>query len=114
MTTFQKQFTLVALLLVFLIALASQGFSKGKSKELPFTRDTSFYTKNIVLIQGLDSLKYINKQPRFVSITSGIVYINSIKQSNSKVTCTKSKIKIVSSNDLGILVITGSKPKTKE
>ena len=114
MTTFQKQFSFTAILLICLIALASQEFSKGRSKELPFTRDTSFYTKNIVLIQGLDSLKYINKQLKFVSITSGIVYINSIKQSNSKITYTKSKIKIVSSNDLGILIITGTKAKTKK
>ncbi len=121
MTTFQKQFLFVAILLVFLIVLVSQGFSKPKSKE--FTRDTSFTTTNIVVIfNDGDTAKILTKIPRNISIISNKIIINTningkihIEDiSGSKVICTKSKIKVIYTNSVGnIITYIGTKPRNK-
>lgn len=125
MTTFQKQFALVAILLIALILLARQGFSKGKSKELPFTRDTVFTTTNIIVYYNDgDTVKVLTKIPRRIEIKSGKVYeasynTNKLFISNTLldkaiVTYTKSKIKVIYTNSIGnIITYIGNKPKKK-
>lgn len=125
MTTFQKQFTFVFLILSFLIVLVSQGFSKGKSKELLFTRDTVFSTTNIIVYYNDgDTVKLLTKIPRRIEIKSGKVYEASYNTNKNFieyslldkaiVTYTKSKIKVVYNNSIGnIIIYTGSKPRKK-
>ena len=113
---FKSLFTLAFILMsvVFSVSIAQ---AKGKEPQ-PFTKDTVFMTKNVVMYAEGDTLKYVTKQLSKIQIKNGVITCNGNVLTNGKAVKAGKNIRVSWVNKNGFrIVYTGSperksKPKT--
>lgn len=100
---FKSLFTLAFILMsvVFSVSIAQ---AKGKEPQ-PFTKDTVFMTKNVVMYAQRDTLKLMTKKLTKIEIKNGIISANGMVLTNGKAVKLGARIKVSWINPSGTIVV---------